>query len=117
MQTVSQCKTSCRFSFSSDLEPGRRIGECEGLLHLFEQPYDEIIGDFWYGVAELACSVEDFVTSTNVLGPTENLRIHIALEDGRRGLARLLRAHAHDDDGRQTCRMKLFGTVPLSAPR
>jgi hypothetical protein len=115
MPVTRESKVPCSAFFS--VVPSHRSKSFDGLLHLFECHYDDRIGGFWFGVAELACSFDEFKAATTHPGEPQEIRIHVALDDGRTGDAKFLLAHSVTDrDGRHVMRVKLFGESNLITP-
>lgn len=111
MASVPESKVDCVVRFSHDLARTQLSPPLPGLIHLFEHKYDQHIGGFWYGVIELACSVDDIAPS--MAKPQEGVRVFVTLADGRTGVARHTRGHIRSQDGQEIYRLAVVGIIPL----
>src|SRR5438034_583691 len=83
MEQPRESKVECRVSFSRD-GSGEVSQEFDGLLHLIEHQIGKI--SFWYGVLDMACSVEDLQAQYN---DPESARVFLTLQGRGRTMARL----------------------------
>ena len=107
-----ESKIGCKVSFSHDSDPEVTTPDYDGIIHLFEQPYDEWIPAFWYGVSEMICTPDDLEPTRKL--PVEGIRINISLADGRSGIARLYRAHLRSEENVINARLAIVGLAPLN---
>ena len=111
MPDIEESKVECKVLFSHDLTPTSVSPAIAGTLHLFEHLYNRHFPTFWYGVAELACSLKEIQPIHE--GQQEGVRAIVILEDGRKGLARYTAGHLSKEGPAETWCFALVGVTSL----
>ena len=111
---MRESKPACKSFFYSYYRPETTSQEFDGVLHLFEHQYDSATV-FWYGVAEIRCSIEQFDAAMHISTPEANC-IGVTLDDGREGIARMLNSCCVIDQESTYTRVSLTGWTNLEFP-
>jgi hypothetical protein len=111
-------KMEAKITFLTHRPNARPVaGPYHAVIHLFEHRYDDAV-TFWYGVAEVACTLDDLNRDVIASGmkPAEGLEFtpnsfwaRIELADGRQGGAILLTENYRDGDQGQHSRFSFIG--------
>ena len=92
---------------------GKQLSDrVEGVIHLFEQQYDDL--SFWHGVAEAAIPWNAFTQHA----PEDSWvdRVNVYLEDGRAGQCHILHVSSQQGASGDYTRLQLTGTSKLEEP-
>lgn len=111
---IRKSRVDCTFQFMVDDRPETQTEGFDGILDLFEHQYDEKT-HFWYGVAEISCTYEEFDSVMRKGRPTE-FGINIRLPDGRVGSGRHLTSYFRSDRQSEYTRVALIGWTALTVP-
>ncbi len=109
-----ESKLDCKFEFWVDSKPQTLTKQFDGVLHLYEHQYDDDTY-FWYGVADICCTYNDFNALKQVGMPTE-FAINVRLSDGRVGASRDINSRFESNLESQSTKVALIGFTSLALP-
>ena len=107
-----ESKFRAEFQVVDKLAGEKLSDRVEGVIHLFEQPYDDL--SFWHGVAEAAIPFNAFTKHAPQHSWVD--RINVYLEDGRAGQCCILHVSSQHGVSGDYTRLQLVGTSKLKAP-